>query len=84
MKRKYEKPLFGVEIFSLTQSIARDCGGSGALGDGANAVDPGDCIWELGDGVSIFVAMANCTLDGEGGEWGCYNNPNEGNYVFRS
>ena len=84
MKKKYTKPRLSVEIFSLTQSIARDCSGSGALGDGTTATDPSQCVWNLGNGMSIFVAIANCTIDGDGGEFGCYNNPGEGNYAFRS
>ncbi len=84
MKEKYTKPLFHVEIFSLAQSIARDCSGSGELGDGTTATDPNECVWEFGDGVSLFIAIANCTIDGDGGEFGCYNNPGEGNYAFRS
>ena len=83
MKRKYEKPLFGVEIFSLTQSVARDCGSS-IPEDQLTFGDPNECFWDLGGDTRVFVLPPNCNLDGENMGVGCYNNPSEGNYVFRS
>ena len=80
MKKKYTKPALNVEFFTLTQSIARDCGSSAPV----NASNVNDCIWDLGGGNSIFIAIANCTIDGEDMGYGCYNNPGEGNYIFRS
>ena len=80
MKKKYTKPALNVEFFSLTQSIARDCGSSAPVNSG----DPSDCIWDLGGGTTVFIAITNCTLDGEDMGYGCYNNPSEGNYIFRS
>ena len=83
MKANYTKPLLAVETFSLTQSTARDCGDSIpkeqlTLGDIAT------CKWDLGGGMSVFVAGSTCTLDGEQMGFACYNNPSEGNYIFRS
>ena len=83
MKKNYVKPIFAVELFSATQSAARDCADSIpkeqlTLGDAAN------CVWDLGGGTTVFVAGSNCVLDGEGMGIACYNNPGEGNYIFRS
>ena len=39
---------------------------------------------DLGGGTTVFVAGTNCMLDGEAMGFACYNNPSEGNYIFRS
>ena len=83
MKAKYTKPMLTVEMFTPTQSIARDCGGS-IPKDQLNLSDPGTCVWDLGGGTTVFIAGTNCVLDGESMGYGCYNNPSEGNYIFRS
>ncbi len=83
MKATYTKPLLTMELFSLTQTVARDCSDSIpqdqlTLGDIAN------CAWDIGGGATVFVAGSTCTLDGEQMGFACYNNPSEGNYIFRS
>lgn len=83
MKKHYSKPLLAVEIFALTQSVTHDCGDI-IPADQLNFNDPGRCVWDLGGGTTIFVGGTNCMLDGESMGYGCYNNPSEGNYVFRS
>ena len=83
MKATYKKPLLAVEIFSTSQSTARDCGDS-IPKDQLNFNDPGKCVWHLGGNVTVFVPGSNCTIDGTNMDVGCYNNPSEGNYVFRS
>ena len=83
MKGNYIKPVFAVELFSMTQSVTRDC--SDAIPkDQLNFNDPGSCVWDLGGGTTVFIAEANCTIDGESMGFSCYNNPSEGNYIFRS
>ena len=83
LKAKYSKPLLAVESFLTTQSVVRDCGDS-IPKEQLNYADPSQCVWDLGGGMSVFVAGTNCVLDGENMGYGCYNNPSEGNYIFRS
>lgn len=83
MKDKYNKPLLAVEMFSLAQSVIRDCADSIPKSQ-LNFNDPGQCVWDLGGGTTVFVAGSNCVLDGENMGFACYNNPTEGNYIFRS
>lgn len=83
MKEKYVKPTLCVEMFCLTQSIARDCGDSIpqsqlTLGDAQT------CYWDLGGGHKVFITPHPCSIDGENMGFVCYNNPSEGNYIFRS
>ena len=83
MKSKYVKPTLAVEMFSLTQSIARDCGDSippSQLTSG----DPHNCYWDLGGGNTVFITPSPCSIDGDKMGYVCYNNPSEGNYIFRS
>lgn len=83
MKANYTKPLLAVEMFSLAQTTARDCADI-IPKDQLNFGEPGKCVWDLGGGMTVFVA-GTCVLDGEMmGDIGCYNSPSEGNYVFRS
>ena len=82
MKANYIKPLLAVELFSTSQSITRDCADN-LPKDQINLNDPATCVWDLGGGTTVFVA-GTCTLDGEAMGYGCYNNPSEGNYIFRS
>ena len=81
MKGNYTKPLFAVEMFSSTQSVARDCSDS-IPKDQLTLNDPYSCAYDLG-GVTVF-ASGSCDLDGNAMEFYCYNNPSEGNYIFRS
>ena len=83
MKANYTKPLLAVELFSLTQTVARDCGTS-IPKEQLHFSDPHKCVWDLGGGTTVFIAGSNCVLDGENMGYGCYNNPSEGNYIFRS
>ena len=83
MKANYTKPLLAVEMFSLTQSVARDCADS-IPKEQVNMSNINTCSWDLGGGTTVFVAGSTCTLDGESMGFACYNNPSEGNYIFRS
>ena len=81
MKASYTKPLFGVELFSTNQSVARDC----ATKIQFNQTGMDTCGWDLG-GVNnvVFVNTEKCTIDGTNMEEYCYNNPSEGNYIMHS
>ena len=83
MKATYTKPLLAIETFSLTQTITRDCTAD-LPSDRFNGGDPATCVWDLGGGVTVFVAGTNCMIDGESAGYGCYNAPSEENYIFRS
>lgn len=83
MKSKYVKPTLAVEMFSLTQSIARDCGGSIPQSQ-LTLNDANTCAWALGGGATVFIVGQACNIDGTTMEYVCYNNPSEGNQIFRS
>ena len=83
MKTQYTKPLLGVETFSLSQTAARDCADS-IPKDQLTFGDIANCVWDLGGGMTVFIAGSTCILDGENMGIGCYNNPSEGSYIFRS
>ena len=83
MKANYTKPLLAVEMFSFVQTAARDCNDAIPKNQ-LNFNDPGTCVWDLGRGVTVFSDTKKCTIDGTNMDVGCYNNPTEGNYVFRS
>ena len=83
MKAKYVKPTLCVEMFCLTQSIARDCSDSIPKGQ-VTYGDPNNCWWDMGGGNTVFIAPQPCKIDGTKMEYVCYNNPSEGNYIFRS
>ena len=83
MKANYTKPLLAVEMFSFVQTSARDCNDAIPKNQ-LNFNDPGRCVWDLGRKNYVFVPDSDCNIDGTDMDVGCYNNPTEGNYVFRS
>ena len=83
MKEFYSKPLLAVEMFSLTQSIARDCSDS-IPKDQLNMNNINDCWWDLGGGTKVFALDRACNLDGEQMGIACYNNPTEETLIFKS
>ena len=83
MKLKYTKPTLSIEMFSATQSVARDCCDSIPQSQ-VTFNDIATCKWDLGGGYTVFVGNVTCTIDGEAMGFACYNNPSEGNYIFRS
>ncbi len=90
MKEQYIKPLIAFENFSLTQTIARDCGDKhqGTLGESTH-LNEYNCMWDLG-GFTIFFIENGCDdgPDEEGDEYEiegvCYNNPDGGQEIFSS
>ena len=83
MKANYTKPLLTVEVFSQTQSSARECADN-IPKDQLTSNDPANCAWDLGGGTTVFITKPTCVLNGEQMGFACYNNPSEGNYIFRS
>ena len=83
MKQSYSKPVLLVEGFSVAQSTARDCADS-IPKENLTFGDISSCAWDLGGGFTVFVAGVTCMMDGETMGFACYNNPGEGNYIFRS
>ena len=84
MKANYTKPVLAVELFGASQSTSRDCMDS-IPKDRVNLNDPAGCGWDVGGGLVFYLEGGNvCTMNGEGMSGTCYNNPNEGMYIFRS
>lgn len=83
MKKNYTKPMLLLEPLTLTQTITRDCADA-IPKEQLTSGDPATCVWDLGGGTTVFIAGSNCVLDGEQMGFACYNNPSEGNYIFRS
>lgn len=83
MKAIYSKPLLAVEMFSYTQSVARDCVDNLPYGE-LTQNDPNGCAWDMGGGATVFIVGKNCIIDGNNTPISCYNNPGEGNYAFNS
>ena len=82
MKANYTKPFLAIETFALTQTTARDCADS-IPKDQLTFSNIATCTWDLG-GTTVFISQLACDLNGEEMGFACYNNPSEGNYIFRS
>ncbi|MBQ5951132.1 MAG: hypothetical protein IJL66_03155 [Lachnospiraceae bacterium] len=98
MKEQYVRPVVYVESFTLTQTIAKDCGDmhQGTLGE-SNHYDEYSCVWNVG-GVILFYSDHCEDYDSmgleEGEEFGpdddfeiggrCFNNPTGGQQIFSS
>lgn len=85
MKKQYKKPLVTVEHFSIVLTAARDCWDS--IPQDQVTLSDHPCGWELGPGNVLFntsVVDATCSMDGELSGMVCYNNPGEGQLMFRS
>ena len=88
MKKNYVKPVMGLDLFSLTQSIAETCDVERDAGLGKpNHYSKASCGWYLDDDNIVFVASPTCNSP-----WGaddpfgalCYNNPEGGTQIFGS
>lgn len=85
MKKEYTKPIVVVEHFSIVYTAARDCWDS-IPQDQVNLSDH-PCGWDMGPDFILFdtsVVGRTCTVDGEMMGMVCYNNPGEGQLMFRS
>lgn len=92
MKKEYKKPLVAVERFSMVYTSARDCMDN-INQDRLTFGDTANCGWNLGNNMILFIPSdvhrsLACNIDGtifEGKDLEvCYNNPGEGQYIFRS
>ena len=84
MKNEYMKPMLAIELFSVSQSGARDCADTIIPGTAVNSADPNNCVLLLPDGNILYNLGGGCTRDGEASQIVCYNNPTEASYIFRS
>lgn len=83
MKNQYVKPVLVIENFTLSQSIAYNCG-ENLDWNQATTKDAYSCGWETGfPGDVVFIESNNtCTVTEFEGV--CYNNPDGGINVFSS
>ncbi|MBQ9165623.1 MAG: hypothetical protein IJX71_01650 [Oscillospiraceae bacterium] len=92
MKNKYTKPVLMMEDFTLSQSIAHNCGKALDFNQ-ATLKYKSTCGWDLGTdgefkkgGLDIlWTGSPNCSIPtGEEAGVVCYNNPGGGFNVFNS
>lgn len=88
MKQKYTKPVLIKETFTLSQSIAKNCG---RLLNFAHATmaDRTNCGWDIDGNHNttadvIFMESVACTIKTPYFNGVCYNNPEGGFNVFNS
>lgn len=93
MKEKYIKPVVVYEDFSLTQTIATDCGDThtSTLGE-SNHYTIETCQWDANGVLVFFTEVDGSACDD--GPWDytdfyeingyCYNNPDGGAEIFSS
>jgi len=92
MKQTYVKPKIFVERFSLTQSIAVNCGIPASVGTMGNNLhsDPYSCMWDFGSVTAFMESGTGCAsaydqiAEGEDIDGYCYNNPTADMAVFGS
>lgn len=88
MKGKYTKPVLIKESFTLSQSIAKNCGRLLNFAQ-ATVADRSNCGWDAdgnpGTTVDvIFIEPTICTIRTPYFNGVCYNNPEGGYNVFNS
>lgn len=90
MKQKYTKPVLVMETFTLSQSIAYNCGQNLDYSKATHSAQ-GVCGWDLGfDGAHgtgddiLFLSKPVCSFPAEYFAGVCYNNPEGGFNVFNS
>ena len=82
MKRAYEKPALYIERFTLTQTIAHNCGDNLDFSMGT-AKTKESCGWQVGT-TEIFMDPNICEFPTEYFGGVCYNAPDGGYNVFNS
>ena len=82
MKRAYEKPVLYIERFTLSQTIAHNCGDNLDF-TMANHQTKETCGWIV-SGLEIFMNPDICDLPTEDFGGVCYNAPEGGYNVFHS
>lgn len=86
MKKIYKKPNISIELFSLTQNIARNCGVPHVGNDyGVHQFgDENSCCWYDYVDRIWFIENSICDVSPEDSSLICYNNPNNDTVVFAS
>lgn len=88
MKRNYVKPVLIKETFTLSQSIAHNCGKNLNF-DHATLKSKSSCGWDLDGndntkGDILFASSGVCAIVTEYFYGVCYNNPEGGFNIFNS
>lgn len=85
MKQKYTKPVLVIESFTLSQSIAHNCGKNLDFTQ-ATTKTVETCGWNTGFPNEIVFMVPNngCNVEDEDFDGVCYNNPSAGINVFNS
>ena len=83
MKDPYTKPLFGLELFSLTQTMASGCTSNVPKTD-LTLNDIASCAWDMGGGVTMYITEGICMIYNPNTEVECYNNTLDSGTIFRS
>lgn len=88
MKKIYIKPIVQIERFTISQSVAQNCGYNDDVFTGfPTQADKNSCGWNDGYGEVYWTSNVTCggeySEDLEVGEV-CYNNPNGAPTVFAS
>ena len=84
MKSEYMKPMLAIEVFTVSQSGAKDCADTVIPGTAVTSADPSNCGLLVPNGNVLYTVGQSCTHDGESSGIVCYNNPSEASYIFRS
>ena len=82
MKKAYEKPVLYIERFTLSQTIALNCGENVYLGEPTHGSKE-TCGWNV-DGIIVFTSKNYCSELTEIYLDVCYNAPAGGYNVFAS
>lgn len=82
MKKAYTKPVLIVERFTLSQTIAHNCGKNLDFSM-ATLANKTDCGWNVG-GIEIFIDTTICDVYVEEIDGVCHNAPEGGYNVFNS
>lgn len=83
MKEPYMKPMFGVELFSLTQTMAGACT-TDIPKDDLTLNEISACAWNMGGGALMYINEGVCNFINPNTQVSCYNNLTGDATVFRS
>ena len=82
MKKAYTKPVMIVERFTLSQTIAHNCGKNLDFSM-ATLASKSSCGWDIG-GLIFFMDPTACTMCTEEFDGVCHNAPEGGYNIFNS
>lgn len=83
MKKAYKKPVLLVECFTLSQTIAHNCGENLDFSMGTLKTKE-SCGWKIAEGTVLFIDRTNCNLIMDYFLGVCYNAPAGGFNIFQS